>query len=70
MEILKYNELDISKVKKQYEKVIEMLRYDDFSSADVKKLTGTGYYRAKLDYTNRLLFKIVNFNHVIILQKS
>jgi len=62
MEILKYNELDFSKVRKQYEKVVEMLRNDDFHSAEVKKLTGSSYYRAKLDYTNRLLFKVVTYN--------
>lgn len=62
MEILKYNELDVSRVKKQYEKVVEMLRNDDFYSAEVKKLTGTFYYRAKLDYTNRLLFKVLTYN--------
>ena len=62
MEILKYNELDVSRVKKQYEKVVAMLEADDFYSAEVKKLTGTPYYRAKLDYTNRLLFKVVTYN--------
>jgi hypothetical protein len=39
-----------------------MLQCDDFYSAEVKKLSGTPYYRAKLDYTNRLLFKVVTYN--------
>jgi len=63
MKILKYNELDISGVKKQYDKVIEFISQDNFYSAEVKKLSGTPYYRAKLDYTNRLLFKIISFNN-------
>lgn len=62
MDILIYNELNPSDVKSQFDKVIDMLKRDDFYSAEVKKLTGTDYYRAKLDYTNRLLFKIVTFN--------
>src|ERR1700733_6331170 len=63
MDILIYNELDISSVKKQYDKVVHMLRCDDFFSAEVKKLSGTPYYRAKLDYSNRLLFKVITHNH-------
>lgn len=62
MNILIYNELDVSRVKKQYDKALDMLRNDDFHSAEVKKLSGTPYYRAKLDYANRLLFKMVNYN--------
>ncbi len=62
MDILIYNELNISHVKKQYDKIIDMIRRDDFYSSEVKKLSGTPYFRAKLDYTNRLLFKIVTFN--------
>lgn len=62
MDILIYNELDVSRVKKQYNKIVDMLQHDDFYSAEVKKLSGTPYYRAKLDYTNRLLFKVVTYN--------
>ncbi len=57
MEVLIYNELDYSKVKKQFEKTINYLKAGDFKSADVKKMVNTGFYRAKLDDTNRLLFK-------------
>lgn len=63
MDILQYNSLDYSRVKEQYNKIITMIKGDDFYSADVKKLTNTPYYRAKLDYTNRLLFKIVSYNN-------
>jgi hypothetical protein len=61
MNVLAYNELDVSPVKRQYEKIVGMLQADDFYSAEVKKLTGTAYYRAKLDHNNRLLFKIVTY---------
>lgn len=61
MEILLYNQLETGKVKKQFDKVIAYLRDDNFHSADVKKMINTGYYRAKLDDTNRLLFKFGNY---------
>jgi hypothetical protein len=71
MDILVYNELNPSHLKKQYDKTVEMLRHDDFHSAEVKKLTPTPYYQAKLDYTNRLLFRIVTYqqkNYILILE--
>lgn len=61
MKILEYNDLDISKVRRQYEKVIGFLEQDDFRSAEVKKLPEYDLYRAKLDDSNRLLFRIVNY---------
>ena len=61
MEIIEYPSLQTSSVKKQYEKVIAMLRSGDLYSADVKKLSPTDYYRAKLDQTNRLLLKFVTY---------
>ncbi|HBA86245.1 MAG TPA: hypothetical protein DCZ95_19355 [Verrucomicrobia bacterium] len=61
MDILQYNELDSSRVKDAFEKVVDRLRTGDFRSADVKKLTGTPYYRARLDHANRLLFRIVRY---------
>ncbi len=62
MEILYYRGLDYKKVKKQFEKTVEFLKEGDFSSAEVKKLASNGYYRAKLDYENRLLFKFAWYN--------
>ena len=35
-----------------------MLERDNFSSAEVKRLIPTPYFRAKLDYSNRLIFQI------------
>jgi hypothetical protein len=62
MKILEYSDLDVSKVKRQYEKTIDFLAKDDFRSAEVKKLAEQGLFRAKLDDANRLLFKIMSFN--------
>ncbi len=62
MNILYYRGLDYRKVKKQFEKTVEFLKAGDFSSAEVKKMGSNGYYRAKLDYENRLLFKFAWYN--------
>jgi hypothetical protein len=58
-----YNDIDPGKVRKQFDRTIEQLSRGDFAAADVKKMTGTGYYRAKLGYENRLLFKFASFNN-------
>jgi len=57
-----YNDINPGKVRKQFDKTLEQLSRGDFASAEVKKMTGTGYYRAKLDYENRLLFKFARYN--------
>lgn len=59
MKVLEYIDLDTSRVSRQYQKLVGLLEKDDFRSADVKKLGEYGLYRAKLDDSNRLLFKIV-----------
>lgn len=61
MKILEYNDLDTSKVKRQYQKIVSCLENDDFYSAEVKKLGGHDLYRAKLDDSNRLIFKIISY---------
>ncbi|MCD4675504.1 MAG: UvrD-helicase domain-containing protein [Desulfobacula sp.] len=61
MNILFYKDLNISGVTKQYEKTVNFLKNGDFISADVKKMKNTGYYRAKLDYENRLIFKFARY---------
>lgn len=58
MDVLFYEGLEETKVKKQLKKVVASLQTGDFRSADVKKMPNKGYYRAKLDDTNRLLFTI------------
>ena len=62
MDLLYYNELDYTKVAKQFKKVEKALANNNFKSADIKKLSPTDYYRAKLDKTNRLLFKFAKYD--------
>lgn len=64
MKILEYLDLDTSKVGRQYRKIVGFLEKDDFYSAEVKKLAEHNIYRAKLDDSNRLLFKIVSYGGV------
>ncbi|MEA2011700.1 MAG: AAA family ATPase [Verrucomicrobiota bacterium] len=71
MQTLIYNELNTRGVTKQLDKVREMLENDDFKSAEIKKLIPTNYYRAKLDYENRLLFKFAksgNEKYILLLE--
>ena len=56
-EILEYESLDVSGLQRKYEKVLNLLQGGDFKGAQAKKLKGTGFYRSKLDDSNRLLFK-------------
>jgi len=63
MNILYLNDIDYSKVKKQFSKTVEFLENNDFNSAEIKKLPGTDFYRAKLDYENRILFKFARYNN-------
>jgi hypothetical protein len=71
MNILYLNDIDFSKVKKQFHKTVEFLQKNDFDSAEIKKLANKGYYRAKLDYENRLLFKFARYRgqtHILLLE--
>lgn len=56
-EILLLNSLNPDKVRKQFDKTLEELAAGNFAAAEVKKMSGTGYYRARLDHENRLLFR-------------
>ncbi len=60
-QVLYHNELDIKSVEKAFSKTLEQLQKGDFKSADVRKLAETGYYRARLDIRDRLLFSVVQF---------
>ena len=60
--ILYYNALDAKTVKKAYEKVLEQLSRGDFRSADVRKMTNNGFYRARLNVKDRLLFSLATCN--------
>ena len=59
MDVLRYNDLDLSGIRKEYDALVHKLQINDFEGAQLKKLHPTPYYRAKLDYANRLLLKIV-----------
>ncbi|MCL4457458.1 MAG: PhoH family protein [Nitrospirae bacterium] len=61
MKILEYNDLDTSRTKQHYLKIKAFLERNDFRSAEVKKLPEHNLYRAKLDDSNRLLFKIMTY---------
>src|SRR3982750_3286471 len=60
--ILFYNQLDSKSVQKSYDKVLTQLKNGDFKSADVRKMTNTGFYRARLNIKDRLLFTFVAYN--------
>lgn len=71
MNVLYLNDIDYSRVKKQFDKTVKFFENDDFDSAEIKKLTISGLYRAKLDYENRLLFKFGKYNgqtYVLLLE--
>ena len=57
MRLLLYKDLDTRRVKPAFAKLRAAIESGDFRSADVKKLSPTPYWRAKLDYTNRLLLQ-------------
>jgi hypothetical protein len=57
MRLLQYKHLDLRRVRAAFDKVKASIEADDFRTADVKKLHVGGYYRAKLDYANRLLLQ-------------
>lgn len=55
MKVLEYADLDVSRVRPAYAKVVEALERDDFRSAEVKKLASVShgkYFRTKLDHAS------------------
>ncbi len=57
MRFLTYKDINTRHVKSAFAKVRAFIEADDFRSADVKKLSPSHYWRAKLDYSNRLLLQ-------------
>src|SRR3989440_9709119 len=57
MRVLVYKDINTRRVKTAFAKVRAAIEAGDFRSADVKKLAPTPYWRAKLDYANRLLLQ-------------
>ena len=69
--VLFYNQLDSKSVQKSFDKVLQQLSNGDFKSADVRKMSSTGFYRARLNIKDRLLFTIVAVNqkkHLLLLE--
>lgn len=62
MRLLQYKDLDLRRVKTAFAKVRAAIEADDFKSADIKKLHAGDYFRAKLDYSNRLLLQFARCN--------
>ena len=70
-EILEYEELDTTGLKQKIEKLLPFLKSGDFKAAQTKKLKGTPFYRARIDETNRLLFRFAEFKgnqHILLLE--
>ncbi|NCC51502.1 MAG: hypothetical protein EOM20_09835 [Spartobacteria bacterium] len=61
MKILQYNDLAVASVRAAFNRTVEALQAGDFRAADVKKLKGTPYYRAKLNDADRLLFRFGSY---------
>lgn len=61
-EILLLNDLNPGKLRKQFDKTLEELASGNFAAAEVKKMQPNGFYRARLDDTNRLLFRFGRLN--------
>ena len=61
MRVLLYKDLNTRRVKAAFAKVRAAIEADDFRSADIKKLAPSSYWRAKLDYSNRLLLQFARY---------
>jgi len=59
--ILEYSDLEVGDLRAAYDKTIAQIEREDFASAEVKKLTSEGLYRAKLNHSDRLLFRIMRY---------
>src|ERR1035437_5989898 len=69
--VIYYNELDQHVVNKKYTRVLSQLQQGDFAGAEVKKMTNSNYYRARLDDKDRLLFTWVEYQghkHLLLLE--
>jgi hypothetical protein len=66
MRVILYKDLNTRRVKAAFAKVLAFIEADDFRSADVKKLAPTRYWRAKLDYSNRLLLQFARYGDEMV----
>lgn len=65
MRLLSYKDLNVRRVKAAFDKVKAAIEAGDFRSADVKKLHAGPYYRARLDYANRLLLQFARVDRTV-----
>jgi len=56
------NDLNPGKLRRTFDKTLEELASGNFAAAEVKKMPNTGFYRARLDQENRLLFRFGRYN--------
>jgi hypothetical protein len=71
MNVLRYNDLDVAGLAEHVDRAERFLSEGDFRAADVKKLVGTPFYRAKLNDTDRLLFRFAwhgDSKHILLLE--
>ncbi|TSA38181.1 MAG: hypothetical protein D4R64_03915 [Porphyromonadaceae bacterium] len=66
-EILLLHDLNPGKLRKQFDKTLDELAAGNFTAAEVKKMTGTVFYRARLDHENRLLFRFGQYEQHAVL---
>lgn len=63
MEFLHYTGLDLKLLNNKFHQTLEYLKNGDFSAAEVKKMPETNLYRAKLDYSSRLIFRFAKYKN-------
>ncbi|MGB4191768.1 MAG: hypothetical protein WBJ81_04395, partial [Rickettsiales bacterium] len=71
MQVLEYSDLDYSGLESKYLKIKSALESEDYYTAQVKKLKNHALYSARLDYTNRILFKFAKYQnqkYILILE--
>lgn len=59
--ILYHNDLGIKEIESAYGKTLDQLREGNFRAADVRKMVNNGFYRARLNIKDRLLFTFVSY---------
>jgi len=57
MRVMRYRHLDTAPVQAAYDRFRSAVESGDLAAAKIKKMKPTGYYRARLDDTNRLLLE-------------
>lgn len=57
MDLLVHKDFDLEDFAARFPRVLQFLKNREFAPLDVKKFEDSGYYRVKLDYQARLLFR-------------